>query len=188
MAIGSASGGAVPIARGWKRTLLGVGAGVAVVLAALALAALLLSGATLASDSTSLARVSVQPLGGKIEYVQAFGPRGHSIPLAVHDGLLTPLRRLTPGEAVSVAVQVRRPGWIGWALGKEHTVHLSLHAPLAHVTEQWMPVPTGAPVRVGFDQPVAAVTYYGGAHGVTHRAFAAGGRRAVSLGRQPATG
>jgi len=188
MAIGSAHSGVTPIAQGWKRTLLGVVAGVAVALVAVALAALLLSGASLASDSTALARVSVQPLGGSIKHIQAFGPHGQSIPIAVHDGRLTPLRRLTPGELVAVDVAVRRPGWIGWALGSEHTVHLTLHAPLAQVTERWMTVPSGSMVRVSFSEPVSTVTYYGGAGGVTHRVLSGNPQRTVSLGHQPATG
>jgi len=158
-----------------------------VVLVALAVAALLLSGATLASDSTALARVSVQPLGGSIEHIQAFAADGHTIPMTIHDGRLTPLTRLKPGEAVSVDVTVHRPGWIGWALGSEHEVHLSLHAPLAQVTERWMTVAQGAPVRVSFSEPVSTVTYYGGPHGVTRRTLGEGART-VSLGQQAATG
>jgi hypothetical protein len=64
MAIGSAPSGAVPEVRVLKRTLVGVGAGVAFVVVLVALAAVLLSGARLAGDSTALAHVSVQPLGG----------------------------------------------------------------------------------------------------------------------------
>lgn len=188
MAIGSAQSGVVPIAHGWKRRLLGVVAGVAAALVALAAAAVLLSGASLAGDATALASVSVQPLGGSVERIEAFGPNGHPIPMAVHHGLLTPLRRLTPGERVSVDVKVRRPGWIGWALGSEHTVHLTLHAPLAQVTEQWMTVPRGGQVRVSFSEPVSTVTYYGGAGGLTRRVLVDDPQRTVSLGRQPATG
>jgi hypothetical protein len=187
MAIGSAEGGAAPIAHGFKRALLGVAVSAGVLLVLVAVAALAFSGATLASDPSALARVSVQPLGGSIEHIQAFGPAGHTIPIAVHDGRLTPLRALTPGETVSVDVGVRRPGWIGWALGSEHTVHLTLRTPLAQVSERWMTVPTGSPVRVGFDEPVSAVSYYGGTGGHTHRVLSAG-QRSISLGRQPATG
>jgi hypothetical protein len=188
MATQSAHGGAVPIAHGWRRALLGVGAALLVVLIALAVAAFALSGASLASDATALARVSVQPLGGSIEHIAAFGPGGRSIPIAVHDGRLTPLRKLTPGESVSVAVAVRRPGWIGWALGSVHTVHLALRAPLAEVSERWMTVPQGAPVRVSFSEPVSEVAYYGGPGGRTRRSFSGAPRRTVSIGRQPATG
>ncbi|HTU79897.1 MAG TPA: L,D-transpeptidase family protein [Solirubrobacteraceae bacterium] len=187
MAIGSARGGVVPIEHGWKHALLSVVAGVAVIVVLVALAALLLSGTTLASDSTALAHVSVQPLGGKIEHIEAYGPGGRRIPIAVHDGMLTPLHKLTPGERVSVAVAVRRPGWIGWALGSEHTVRLTMRTPVAHVTQRWLTVPSGSQVKVGFDEPVSAVTYYGGPGGLTHRVLAAG-QRSVSLGHQAETG
>ncbi len=126
-----------------KRMLLGMGLSLVVVVAALIVAALALSGVSLASDPTALARVSVQPLGGTIEHVEAFGPDGQRIPLAVQGGRLTPLKRLTPGEQVSVEVQVHRPGWLGWALGRERTERLTLQAPVAQVSEQWMTVPSG---------------------------------------------
>jgi hypothetical protein len=186
MAIGSAQGGTAPTVHVVKRTLLGVCAGLAFVVVLVALAAVLLSGATLASDPTALAHVSVQPLGGRIEQIRAFGPAGHSIPLAIHDGHITPLRQLTPGETVSVAVDVRRPGWLGWALGSEHTVHLTVQAPVAHVAEQWMTVPAGAPVSVSFEQPVSAVTYGDDTGHSMHTLASA--RSSISLGRQPATG
>jgi peptidoglycan hydrolase-like protein with peptidoglycan-binding domain len=170
-----------------KRMLIGMGLGLIVVIAALIVAALALSGVSLASDPTALARVSVQPLGGTIEHVEAFGPDGQRVPLAVHGGRLTPLKQLTPGEQVSVEVQVRRPGWLGWALGHERTERLTLQAPVAHVSEQWMTVPTGSVVHVSFNQPVSAVAY-GSSGRLTHRATLHKPRSSISLGSQPATG
>ncbi len=160
--------------------------GAIVVVAALTVAAVALSGVTLASDATALARVTVQPLGGTIERVQAFGPGGQTVPLAVVGGRLTPLKRLTPGEQVSVNVEVRRPGWLGWALGSEHNEQLTLRAPVAHVTEHWMTVRPGSAVRVSFDQPVSAVAY-GSPGYLVHHALS-GTHSSISLGRQPATG
>ncbi len=100
-----------------KRMLLGMGLGLLLVVAALVVAALALSGVSLASDPTALARVSVQPLAGKIEHVEAFGPDGQKVPLAVQSGRLTPLKQLTPGEQVSVEVRYAgRDGSAGrWA-------------------------------------------------------------------------
>ena len=99
---------------------------IVVIVALVIVAVFAFSGVTLASDSTALARVTVQPLGGTIEHVQAFGPDGQSVPIAVQGGRLTPLKQLTPGEQVSVDVEVRRPGWLGWALGSERNEHLTL--------------------------------------------------------------
>jgi hypothetical protein len=169
-----------------KRVLLAVAAVVVLIVALLAVAALVFSGATLASDSTALARVTVQPLGGTIEHVQAYGPDGRSVPLAIVGGRLTPLKRLTPGEQVSVDVKVRRPGWLGWALGSEHTEHLTLSAPVASVTEHWMTVPEGTQVHVSFDSPVSAVAY-GSTGGVTHHTLS-NAQSSISLGAQSATG
>jgi hypothetical protein len=163
-----------------------VAAAVIVAVVVVAVAALVFSGVTLASDPTALARVTVQPLGGTIEHVQAFGPNGKSVPLAIAGGRLTPLKRLTPGEQVSIDVEVRRPGWLGWALGAQRREHLTLRAPVAQVTEHWMTVPANSQVRVSFDQPVSAVSYTS-AGGSTHRTLSAG-QNSVSLGTQPATG
>jgi hypothetical protein len=186
MAIESAYRGSASSEHGLRRALIGVAASALVVLVALVVAVLLLSGATLAGDSTALARVSVGPLGGKIERVQAFGPGGKPLALAIDGGRLTPLRRLTPGEQVSVDVEIRRPGWIGWALGSERNERLTVRAPVAQVTQQWMTVSPGSDVEVSFDRPVSEIAY-GNSGRLTHRARG-DGAKAVSLGRQPATG
>jgi hypothetical protein len=169
-----------------KRALLGVGAAAVVVIVVAVIAALTLSGASLAGDSTALAKLSVQPLGGKIEHVEAFGPGGKPVPISVSGGRLTPLHKLHPGEQVSVSVRVRRPGWLGWALGHEQTEHLTLRAPIAYLKERWMTVPGGAPVQAGFEQPVSAVSYETGGHMHTHALETPA--RTVSLGQRPATG
>jgi len=176
----------MPKRSGLTRALLGVAIVLAVAIVAVVAAVLAFSGVTLAGDSAALARVTVQPLGGTIEHVQAFGPNGHSLPLAIHDGRLTPLKRLTAGEQVSVDVVVRRPGWLGWALGAQRSEHLTLRAPVAQVTEHWMTVRPGSAVQVSFDRPVSAVTY-ASTGDPTHRTLS-GTQSSVSLGTQAATG
>jgi hypothetical protein len=169
-----------------KRVLLGVAVGVVAVILVLAVAAVAWSGVTVAGDSEALAHVTVQPLGGTIEHVEAFGPGGRRLPLAVAGGRLTPLRQLTPGERVSIDVEVRRPGWLGWALGSQRSEHLTLRAPVAHVTEPWMTVPAGSAVRVSFDRPVSVVAY--GSAGELTRHTLSDARTSISLGAQPETG
>jgi hypothetical protein len=186
MMIDSARRDFVSERRSLKRVLLGMGATVLAAVVVVAVAALALSGVTLAGDATALARVSVQPLGGTIEHVEAFGPSGRRIPLAVDGGRLTPLRRLTPGEQVTVDVEVHRPGWLGWALGDERNERLTLRAPVAQVKERWMILPKGSPVHVSFDQPVSAVAY-GNGGGLTRRRLSAA-QSSVSLGAQTETG
>ncbi|HXA54012.1 MAG TPA: L,D-transpeptidase, partial [Solirubrobacteraceae bacterium] len=187
MAMASAQRGSASPEHRWKRALLGAGITIVVILALLVVAVLALSGVTLAGDSTALARVTVQPLGGTIERVRAYGPDGRRVPLAIADGRLTPLKRLTPGEQVTVDVEVRRPGWLGWALGSESNQRLTLRAPVAQVTQRWMTVPSGSEVRVSFDQPVSAVSYGSSAEGLTHRRLS-GARSSISLGSQASTG
>jgi len=161
---------------------------VAVALLGVLAAVLAWSGATLAADATALARVDVQPFGGTLERTRAFGPDGRRIPLALRGGRLTPRLRLTPGERVSVEVVVRRPGWLGWALGREHRERRTVRAPVAHVSERWLTVPPGSVVRVEFDRSVSAVAY--GSRGHLRRRTLDGVRRslALALGHRAAAG
>lgn len=185
MASETASTGSLSSGQTVKRMLLGAAIVLAVAIIAVVVAALTLSGASLSGDQTALAKVSVQPLGGTIEHVEAFGPDGRQIPISVHDGLLTPLRKLAPGERVSVDVRVHRPGWLGWALGKNSVERLTLTTPVAHVTNRWMTVTPGRPVVISFDTPVTAVSYGAGTSLAPHALDAA---RTVSIGVRPATG
>jgi hypothetical protein len=186
MAMVSARSDAASVRSGRRRFLIGMAAVLLLLVVAVIAAALAWSGVTLASDSRALARVTVQPLGGRIEHVEAFGPGGRRVPLAVSGGRLTPLRRLTPGEQVSVDVVVRRPGWLGWALGATRSEHLTLNAPVATVTEPWLTVGAGAPVRVSFDQPVSAVAY--GSPGSLKSHSLSFPESSLSLGTQATTG
>ena len=132
------------------------------VVAALGLAAAVIwwSGATLAEDNVALAKVEVQPLGGSLVSAKAFGPNGRRIPLAVNGGRLLPRKKLKPGEVVTVEVVVRRPGWLGWALGKTRTERLD---------------------RAGADRPARAAL----AEPRSERAAAAALRRSGRPGRLP---
>jgi hypothetical protein len=164
-----------------RAALLWVSAALAVVVAALAAAVFAWSGARLAGDPVALARVHVERLGGSLESARAFGPNGTEIPLRLNGDELTPEGRLFPGERVTVDVVVRRPKWIGWALGRTRQVQLSLRAPVATVTNRWLVVPKGSAVRVTFDQPLTVVQV--GAHQQS-----GGDTRTVSLGHRPAAG
>ncbi len=106
------------------------------------------SGATLAGDRAALARIEVQPLGGSLVSAKAFGPGGARIPLVVRGSRLTPKALLRPGERVTVEVVVRRPGWLGWALGRSRTERLTLHTPVSQLASRWLTrrsTRTGAP-------------------------------------------
>jgi peptidoglycan hydrolase-like protein with peptidoglycan-binding domain len=153
--------------------------------AALLAAVAVWSGATLAGDPSALARVEVQPLGGTLERARASAPDGTPIPLAVSHGRLTPRTLLTPGERVTVDVVIRRPGWLGWALGRERRERLTLRAPVVSVSSRWLTVKPGADVRVRFDGPVTSAAY-GTAGRLRHKVPGSG--RSVTLGEQAAAG
>ena len=144
------------------------------------------SGATLAADATALARVDVQPFGGRVVRAQAFGPDGHTIKLLVRRGRLTPRVQLMPGERVSLEVVIRRPGWLAWALGSSHVERLTLSAPVAHLTDRWLTVSAGSPVRVRFDRSVSAAAAGAGGRLTFRRLDIA--RRSFPLSRSAAAG
>ena len=86
-----------------------------------------------------------------LESARATTPSGKPVPLAVHDGRLTPEVRLTPGERIDVEVVVRRPGALSWALGDTRREHLRITTPVIHPTSRWVTVPDGSAVTVAFD-------------------------------------
>ncbi|HEX6458723.1 MAG TPA: L,D-transpeptidase family protein [Thermoleophilaceae bacterium] len=171
---------------GRRHALWAVAAVLVVAIALLATAVLEWSGASLTSDPVALAHLKSQPLAGSIESAQAFDANGKSIPLSIHGGRLTPRTKLAPGERISVNVVVRRPGWLSWALGKTRHETLTLHAPVAHVTERWLTVAPGSPLKVSFDRAVSAVAY-GEPAKLQHRRLSTP-RSSVDLGAQPAAG
>jgi hypothetical protein len=115
------------------------------------------SGATLAGDPVALARVDLQLFAGRLESARATTQDGTPIPLTVAGGRLTPRTPVTPGERIDVNVVVKRPGWLGWALGHERHEQLSVVAPVATVRDQWVTNASGGTALVRFDQPVVSL-------------------------------
>ena len=171
-----------------RRGAWGVLIGFLVLIAAAAAVVLatLWSGATLAADATALARAQAQPFGGSIVGAQALTPSGQRIALSVSGGRLTPVTAVTPGERLSVSVTFRRPSWISWAVGSEHTVRLTVLAPVANVSSRWLTVERTAPVRVPFDRPVSAIAY--GSPGHLVRQTLSAPQRVVTLLTQQSSG
>jgi len=168
-----------------QRALLLAGALLALVLAGLVVSVAVWSGATLQTDPTALARVSLQPLAGHLEQASAFGHDGKAIPLSVRGGRLTPLTQVSPGETISVDVVIGRPALISWALGRTRREHLTFTAPVPHITDPWVTIRSGSPVTVTFDTPVTAAAY--GSGGLLARKPLAVAERSLSIGaRAPA--
>jgi hypothetical protein len=165
------------------RPLLWLVAMAAVVVIAVGAGVVWWSGATLAADPSELARVDLQPLAGSLVSARAALDDGRPVPLRVSGGRLTPRARLRPGAEVHVDVVVRRPSWLGWAIGRERHEHLTVRTPVAVVQNPWLTLPAGSPLRVRFASPVDRI-----AVGTVHptRALAVGGKRVVTLGRRRA--
>ncbi len=184
--MGRAGGRARPRPGSPWRLWLGILGTLGLVALAFVIAVVVWSGASLASDPSALALLSVGPFGGTVESVHAFGPAGRPILLSIVEGRLIPRAKLSPGERVSIEAVVRRPGWDGWALGSTSREHLTIDAPVAQVGSRWLTVAPGSAPRVRFDQPVAAVAYEVDGRTDSARSWAA--HRWVTLGSRSATG
>jgi peptidoglycan hydrolase-like protein with peptidoglycan-binding domain len=169
-----------------RRVVLALGVLTTAVVAMVAtLAVAILWGATLAQSNGALARLELPPLAGSLESATARGPAGRAIVLSDRNGLLVPKTKLTPGETVSVEVVVRRPGWLGWALGDIRRERLTVRAPVARVAKAWLTLRRNAPLRVRFDQSVVAVAV-GNSSGRLEKRRLTGG--VLDLGTQAASG
>jgi peptidoglycan hydrolase-like protein with peptidoglycan-binding domain len=162
-----------PRGRRSRRGLLGALAGLVVVVVAAAIVIVTVwSGATLSTDQTALAKVTLEPFAGTLVRAAAFGPDGSPIRLRRDGGRLTPLQLLAPGEVISVDVVIRRPGWLGWALGSLRDERLTVRAPVARTTGSLLSVAPGAPVRIRFEQPVSSLSYATGGQPAVRLALA----------------
>ncbi|HEX4034466.1 MAG TPA: L,D-transpeptidase family protein [Solirubrobacteraceae bacterium] len=141
-----------------KRRLIWLAAVVVLIVAGFAVLVALWSGATLRPDSSALADLKLQPFAGTLVRAAAIGPDGRTIPLRISHGRLRPLEQLTPGEVITVDAVIRRPGWLGWALGSIRDERLTIRAPTARVSQPWLTASSSG-VRVSFDQPVSALSY-----------------------------
>src|SRR5689334_4566811 len=70
-----------------------------------------------AASSSGLAGVSLPGFSGSIERVRVTDAGGKPVPVLLRHGTLWPRVRLDAGERLTVKVDVRRPGWIGWLVG-----------------------------------------------------------------------
>ena len=147
-----------PIKRRRGSRLIWLAAVLVLIVAGFAVLVALWSGATLRPDSNALADLKLQPFAGTLVRAAAIGPDGRTIPLRISNGRLRPLEQLTPGEQITVDAVIRRPGWLGWALGSVRDERLTIHAPTARVSQPWLTGSSGG-VRLAFDQPVSAVSY-----------------------------
>ena len=124
------------------------------------LVALASASASLTADSAALAKVGMPLGGGKIESVSVLaGPQGRQVPTTLRGDAIWPTGTIHAGQRVRIEVVVKRPGWISWLSGGRELIKLSLVAPTATPRQTFVTLGRGAPLRLAFDRPVAAIAY-----------------------------
>jgi len=159
----------------------------AVVAAALALAALFAwPRATPAAPGEALARVSLPGFAGHVVAVRVRDENGGEVAVRLRGGELWPRQAVSPGERLTVSLSVRRPGWIGWLVGRTDRRTFTVDTPTVALRGRWLQVRAGAPVRIAFSAPVSLVSLDRGAprrlarpSRVVPTAFTARGRHAA---------
>jgi hypothetical protein len=128
------------------------------VVAAAAVAALLAwPSVGVAASPSGLAGISLPGFSGHVVRVSVKSSDGKAIPVALRDGTIWPLVRLTPGERLTVTVQVCRPRWIGWLVGGQEKQTLTVVTPAAHIRATFLRPKRGTPLTVSFAEPVSRV-------------------------------
>ena len=131
--------------------ILVIGAGVGAVIISSA-------SASLTADPEALAKVGMPLGGGKISSV--FAVTGNRrIAVVVRGNRIWPKGTIHAGDRVTIDVVVKRPGWISWLTGSKERLRLTYATPTASVKQTYVTLKSGAPLRLHFTKPVAAVSY-----------------------------
>ncbi len=150
----------------------------ALVAAAAALAALLAwPSVGVAASTSGLAGISLPGFSGHVEHVAVKGPDGKPLPVDLRGETLWPRVRLAPGTRLTVTVETRRPGWIGWLVGRHEERTMTVVTPMAHLRSTLLRPKLGDVVTVRFAEPVARVVV-----GRARRRRLGQGRSVVPLG------
>ena len=143
------------VLRRWFLTVVGLG----LVIAVAAVAALLAwPGVGVAASPSGLAGISLPGFSGHVEQLSVQNSDGKPVPVELRGGTVWPLVRLGPGERLTVTVQVRRPGWIGWLVGGQEKQTMTVITPAAHIRATLLRPKRGANVTVSFVEPVSRVS------------------------------
>lgn len=132
----------------------------------------------------ALARLELQPLAGSVRSLAAYGPDGRRLPVADRHGRLTPEVLVPSGSDIRIEVVVRRPRWLGWALGSSRRETLTVTAPVATVAERFPVVAKSAPLVLRFTSRVDRVVLTG----LGKERTVSVGARTLSLGTERPAG
>ncbi|MGO9496360.1 MAG: L,D-transpeptidase family protein [Solirubrobacteraceae bacterium] len=117
------------------------------------------SNATLTTDPTALAKVTLPLGGGTIESVRVYGGKtGSAIPVHLTGQQIWPDGRIPAHETLTVQVVVKRPGSVGWITGKTQHLNLTLTTPSAHLKAHFLTVANGQPLQLQFAEAVSTVS------------------------------
>ena len=133
------------------------------VVAAAAVAALLAwPSVGVAASASGLAGISLPGFSGHVEQLSVKGPDGKELPVVLRGDTVWPRVRLTPGERVTVTVEIRRPGWIGWLVGGQEERTTTVVTPSTSIRSTLLRPKRGTAVTVSFAEPVSRVVVGGG--------------------------
>jgi hypothetical protein len=131
---------------------------VALVAAGAVVAALLAwPGVGVAASPSGLAGISLPGFSGHIEHIVVREGDGTPVPVVVRHGTVWPRIRLEAGERVTVTVDVERPGWAGWLVGRHERRTVTLVTPVPHIRSTLLQPRRGSAVTVSFAEPVSRV-------------------------------
>ena len=159
------------------------------VVAALAAGAIALatSRASLSSDPAALAKIDLPLGGGRIENISATAGRdNHSIGVVLKGHQIWPTRLVHAGQQISIYATVKRPGSVAWLGGGTEELSMTVTAPTARPTNQYVTLPGKAPLKVHFNVPVAVVA--SGAQGHLHRQVLPAPQSEITLDRTASAG
>jgi L,D-transpeptidase catalytic domain len=138
--------------------------------------------ASLASDSTALARISMPLGGGTIKSVSVVtGPHSREVPVDVRGDQIWPRRLVAAHQLLSIEVVIKRPGWNSWLAGSTERLRLKLMTPSASLRQHYLTLRSGAPLLLTFKQPIRVFSY--GEPGHLVRRVLAAPRTEVKLSR-----
>src|SRR5690349_18974287 len=104
------------VLRRWSLTALCLG----LIVGTAAVAALLAwPSVGVAASTSGLAGISLPGFSGHVEHLTVTRADGQRLPFALRGDTVWPRARLAPGERVTITVETRRPGWIGWLVGRQ---------------------------------------------------------------------
>lgn len=111
----------------------------------------------IAPSATGLADVSLPGFAGHVQRVSVLGADGKPLPVSLRVRTVWPGVRLPADLRVTVEVDVRRPGWIGWLVGRHAERTVTVVTPVARIRSTLLRPKSGTVVTVQFAQPVSRV-------------------------------